>query len=162
VYVGVSDLREIEHVFTFKIATTASELEECFRIRELVFIVEQNVPIDIERDEYDATAIHFLAFDNDEAIGTARVVLKDNGHTAKIGRVAVLPSRRGEGIGKGLIMEIEKSSVLRDVNDFRLDAQVQALSFYERLGYEAYGKEFSDADIMLRSMLKPVKRPLVG
>ena len=88
---------------TIKPANTKSELEECFRLREEVFIIEQSVPVDRERDEHDATALHFLALVDGKPVGTARVVLKDNGTVAKIQRVAVCRSKRGMGIGKRLI-----------------------------------------------------------
>ena len=78
-----------EKHITIKTADTKSELEECFRLREEVFIIEQSVPVDMERDEHDATALHFLALIDAKPVGTARVVLKDNGTVAKIGRVAV-------------------------------------------------------------------------
>jgi predicted GNAT family N-acyltransferase len=105
---------------TIKPANTKSELEECFRLREEVFIIEQSVPVDRERDEHDATALHFLALVDAKPVGTARVVLKDNGTAAKIQRVAVRRSNRGMGIGKRLIAAIEEAPVLEGVDHFIL------------------------------------------
>ena len=70
------------------------------RSRFTVFVDEQNVPPELEPDEYDADALHLLAVDpaTGEAIGTARIVDKGNG-VAKIGRVAILKEWRGRGIG---------------------------------------------------------------
>ncbi len=132
---------------TIKPANTKSELEECFRLREEVFIIEQSVPVDRERDEHDATALHFLALVDAKPVGTARVVLKDNGTVAKIQRVAVCRSKRGMGIGKRLIAAIEEAPVLEGVDHFLLEAQTHALQFYARMGYHAYGEEFMDAGI---------------
>jgi predicted GNAT family N-acyltransferase len=132
---------------TIKTANTKSELEECFRLREEVFIIEQSVPVDMERDEHDATALHFLALVDAKSVGTARVVLKDNGTVAKIGRVAVCRSKRGMGIGKRLISAIEEAPALEGVDLFILEAQTHALQFYARMGYQAYGEEFMDAGI---------------
>jgi predicted GNAT family N-acyltransferase len=81
-------------------------------------------------------------------------VLRDNGTSAKIGRVAVRRSNRGFGIGKSLIAAIEGDPDLRHVHRFLLDAQTHALQFYARLGYEAYGEEFMDAGIPHRHMKK--------
>lgn len=114
---------------------------------------EQNVPIEEERDEFDAAALHFLALRNGMGIGTARVVLKDNGATAKIGRVAVLRSARGLGVGAALIRHIEGSV---DAATYSLDAQTHALPFYERLGYSAHGEEFMEAGIPHFHMSKRV------
>ena len=68
---------------TIKSANTKGEIEECFRLREEVFIIEQSVPVDLERDEHDASALHFLALVDAKPVGTACVVLKDNGTVAK-------------------------------------------------------------------------------
>ena len=60
-------------------------IDEIKKIRTTVFIEEQNVPEELEWDEYDDTSTHFLAYYNDTPVGTARL-LKD-GH---IGRMAIL------------------------------------------------------------------------
>jgi predicted GNAT family N-acyltransferase len=145
-------------MITIRAATTKQDVADCFRIREEVFIVEQSVPVDLERDEYDSKALHFIALADGQSVGTARVVLRDNGMSAKIGRVAVCRSNRGFGIGKLLISAIEGNPDLRHVDNFLLDTQTHALQFYARLGYEAYGEEFLDAGIPHRHMKKRNRR----
>jgi len=124
-----------------------NELHMCLRIRREVFIEEQQVPEELELDEYDATALHFIALDGMHPVATARVLLKEGGKTAKIGRVAVLKQARGSGIGKNLMQFLEKAPDLAHVSSFVLEAQTHALAFYERLGYRAHGEEFMDAGI---------------
>ena len=141
-------------MITIRAANTAQDLEECFRIREEVFIGEQHVPADLERDGDDSKALHFMALADGRSVGTARVVFGDDGASAKIGRVAVSRSNRGLGIGKLLIAAIEAAPDLRGVDHFLLDAQTHALQFYEGLGYEAYDDEFVDAGIPHRHMRK--------
>ncbi len=119
----------------------------CWDIRFTVFVQEQNVPLEHERDEHDAAALHVLARADGAALGTARVVFKDAGMTAKIGRVAVLQAARGQGIGAALIRFIEQHPAVRDVRVFALDAQSQALRFYENLGYAAASEVFMEAGI---------------
>jgi ElaA protein len=108
----------------------------------------------MERDEHDSKALHFIALADGQSVGTARAVLRDNGTSAKIGRVAVRRSNRGLGIGELLIAAIEETADLRYVRNFLVDAQTHALQFYARLGYEAYGEEFMDAGIPHRHMKK--------
>jgi len=139
-----------------KLATTPIDITQCLRIRETVFVAEQNVPLELEHDEFDRVALHFLVSDDGVPIATARVVFKDDGATAKIGRVAVLASQRGAGIGKLLMTAIEAAPELAGADKFGLEAQIQALGFYERLGYRAYGEEFLDAGIPHRFMEKRV------
>jgi ElaA protein len=120
----------------------SEDFQKCFDIRMAVFVHEQNVPPEDERDEFDATGIHFLAELNGEPAGTARLLLKDG--YAKITRVAVLRSARGLHIGQALMRHAEAASPLPH---FVLTAQTQALKFYEQLGYEQEGEEFLEAGI---------------
>lgn len=131
---------------------TDPEFERCFQIRLEVFVHEQNVPAEEERDEYDAGALHFLASEAGIALGTARVVLK-HGATAKIGRVAVARQARGRGVGAALMRHIENAV---PASEYLLDAQTHALPFYAGLGYSAFGDEFMEAGIPHRHMRKRV------
>ena len=71
---------------------------EAERVRAMVFIAEQKVPRELEFDEDDKTAEHFIAFDARHMVtGCARLL--DNG---RIGRVAVLRPFRGRGIGEAV------------------------------------------------------------
>lgn len=121
------------------------DLETCLEIRRRVFIEEQNVPEDLERDALDATAAHFLAHLNGKAVGTARVVIK--GAEAKIGRVAVLKGARGTRQGQALIAACVDWARAQGCVRAILGAQIDALGFYEKLGFAAYGEIFDDAGI---------------
>ena len=128
-----------------------TDLTVSLSIRYDVFVVEQNVPVELERDELDAMALHFLGRVDDVPTGTARIVVKDD--TGKIGRVAVLKAARGNGLGTALVRtcldELRKTpGVMRAA----LGAQLDALGFYERLGFVAYGDVFDDAGIDHRMM----------
>lgn len=121
------------------------ELPALLEVRRVVFIVGQNVPEHEERDGRDDQALHYIALEGDQTIGTARILVTDG--IGKIGRVAVLAERRGKSIGRKL-MEF----MLRDLRDSglseaRLAAQTHALGFYEALGFVPYGDEFLDAGI---------------
>ena len=71
------------------------------RIREKVFIAEQAVPPELEWDTEDPQAVHFLAYEGDYAIGTARL-LPDG----QIGRVSVLKDWRGLNVGDALLAAV--------------------------------------------------------
>lgn len=116
-------------------------------IRRVVFIVEQQVPVEEEWDGRDDACRHFLAVQDGTPVGTARL-LPD----AHIGRVAVLAEARGRGIGVAL-MRAAIEAARRDGHPrVALAAQTHALAFYERLGFQAVGGEFLDAGIAHRSM----------
>ena len=133
-----------------KIAVT-DDLDACMAIRMKVFVEEQNVPAELERDEYDAAALHLLATAEDgRPIGTARLLI--DGDRAKIGRVAVLRAARGTGAGAALMRAALDELRARGVRMAGLGAQTHAIGFYERLGFAAYGLEYDDAGIPHRDM----------
>ncbi len=139
------------------IISRVTDPTDCFAVRHTVFVGEQNVPVDLERDALDATAIHLLATHGDQPVGTARIVVK--GDTGKIGRVCVLRKQRGTGLGAALIRTALE--ILRDtpgVTRAALGAQIDALGFYEKLGFTAYGDVFDDAGIEHRMMERRVTR----
>ena len=127
------------------IVESPGEFDECFRIRTTVFVEEQEVPLELEMDDYDAVATHFLLRDGEIALGTARLV--DKHGLAKIGRVAVVKEARGRGLGLLLMQAVIDEAKRRGFTESVLDAQTYAVPFYARLGYIAEGEEFDDAGI---------------
>lgn len=117
-------------------------------IRRVVFIDEQRVPQEEEWDGRDAECVHFLAMLNGKPIGTARLL--PDGH---IGRVAVLSSARGTGIGYQLMEATIDAARAAGHTRAALSAQLHALAFYERLGFVAHGDVFMDAGIPHREMV---------
>ena len=92
--------------------------ETCLDIRMRVFVGEQNVPVEEERDSYEESSQHFLALWKSEAAGTARAIVKEPGRI-KIGRVAVLAPYRKLGIGVALMQAVEArfaGSVWKTIN----------------------------------------------
>ncbi|MBX5480888.1 MAG: GNAT family N-acetyltransferase [Myxococcaceae bacterium] len=128
-----------------------AELFQALAIREVVFIEEQHVPEGIERDEEDARAYHLLAMQGGHAIGTGRLVMLpkppegESGQWAQVGRMAVLQSHRKSGIGSKLMNALEAEARRRGVNGILLHAQVYALEFYKKHGYEPVGGVFEEA-----------------
>ena len=122
------------------------DLETCLMLRRVVFIEEQNVPAEDELDDLDEGAIHLLAFEDDEPVGTARIVVA--GSTGKIGRVCVLRPHRGTGIGADLIKAaLDQMRDMDGVTTAKLGAQVDAVGFYQALGFATYGDVYMDAGI---------------
>lgn len=139
------------------VSTVSSKeaIQDCLNIREAVFIKEQNVPHELEQDDYDwSTAIHFLAHMNEQPVGTARIILKQDETIAKIGRVAVLKEYRGKNIGAEIIKTIEACPLFQTIDRFILESQTHAIPFYNQLGYVAEGDEFMDAGIPHKLMVK--------
>lgn len=131
------------------------DIAACRALRRAVFMDEQGISEADEMDDLDPVALHILACDDGTPVGTARLLLA--APVGKIGRVCVLASHRGRGLGAGLIRAAEE--VLRTrpgVTTARLGAQLHALGFYEKLGYAAHGPAYDDAGIPHRTMDRPL------
>lgn len=130
--------------------TTEEQLKEALNIRKDVFVEEQQVPIDLEIDDYDrldADAHHILIkYDGDYA-ATGRVIYYDK-ESAKMQRIAVRKPYRSKGLGRVLLMAMETQARELKLLYSILDAQCQAEGFYSKLGYVTISDEpFDDAGI---------------
>jgi predicted GNAT family N-acyltransferase len=115
-------------------------------IREAVFIREQNVPAELEWDEFDAQCLHFLAFNPEgNPVGTARLLL--NGTAGVLGRMAVLKEWRARGVGSALVHGLLAEAEKRGITELALHAQAHAGGFYERFGFRTEGRQFMEAGI---------------
>ncbi len=112
-------------------------------VRHEVFIVEQQVPPELELDEFDAVSAHAVAYsEGGEAVATGRLL--PDGH---IGRVAVLKSWRGRGIGRQIMLALMQQAQRHGLPGVALSAQYHACSFYEALGFQAEGDIYMEAGI---------------
>lgn len=118
-------------------------------IREIVFVVEQEVPPEIEYDEFEESSTHILARLGGQAVGTARWRETKQGY--KLERFAVLAEYRGLGVGARMVSYI--ISQINSGNCIYLNSQVSAINFYSRLGFQATSDIFYEAAIPHRKMV---------
>ncbi|MFZ5505655.1 MAG: GNAT family N-acetyltransferase [Pseudomonadota bacterium] len=116
-------------------------------IRREVFIVEQQVPEEMEWDADDATSVHALALLDGQPVGCGRLL--SDGH---IGRMAVCAPHRSRGIGRALLQSLLAEAKRRGMREVVLHAQMHALRFYEAQGFVADGPLFDEAGIAHRRM----------
>ncbi|MFD0670205.1 GNAT family N-acetyltransferase [Cohnella sp. GCM10027633] len=137
--------------------TNEEQLEQALVIRFAVFVDEQGVPSDLEKDEYDASpesCNHHLLLDGETALATGRWKTFEPG-VAKMQRIAVLQASRGQGLGKTLLEAMERDAKAHGYHSSLLDAQCSAEAFYRKLGYETISAEpFLDAGIEHVRMVK--------
>ncbi|MDN4477103.1 GNAT family N-acetyltransferase [Demequina lignilytica] len=144
---------------------TAAQLEDAMRVRFAVFVDEQGVSPEVERDaqDDDPRTVHVIAYaDSGEPLGTGRLLAPhtdefhaDHGAmdpaTPHIGRLAVVAEARGTGAGRVLMEALHDAARQRYAVDGRvrveLSAQDQAMPFYARLGYVAHGEGYLDEGI---------------
>ena len=117
-------------------------------VRIAVFVVEQGVPEDIERDDFDAVSRHAIARDAGGAVVATGRLLPD-GH---IGRMAVAAPLRAKGVGGAVLEALVAEAVHTGLAEVALNAQLHALAFYRRHGFAEYGDVFMEAGIPHRAM----------
>lgn len=129
--------------------------KDALAIRYKVFVEEQKVPSDLEIDEFEERSIYGVLYDSDQAVATVRIYSLGNS-TYKVQRVAVLKDLRGQGLGKRLMLDVEKKAKEMNVAHLKLDSQNTAIPFYQKLGYKISSDEFLDAGILHHTMIKKI------
>jgi predicted GNAT family N-acyltransferase len=131
-------------------AVTNELLEEAIKVRFEVFVDEQKVPAELERDEYDETPAschHFVMKEDGKAIAAGRWKEYEPG-VVKLQRIAVLLPYRGTGVGRQLITAMEADAKSKGYTAAILGAQCTAEGFYRKLGYMTVSDEpYMDAGI---------------
>ena len=122
--------------------------EDAQRVRIEVFVIEQNVPMELEWDEGDEVSIHAVAYD-EQGLPVATGRLLPDGH---IGRMAVCQPLRGQGVGRQVLQALLEQARQEGHAELVLHAQRHAVPFYERMGFACEGEEFIEVDIPHRRM----------
>jgi len=136
--------------FTVRLTDWARDALRLTAVRRSVFIEEQSIPESLEWDDADLACVHALACTGaGEAIGCGRLIA--DGH---IGRLAVLPGWRRRGVGAALLASLVEAARLHGHRRVALNAQVHAMAFYARYGFEAEGPTFAEAGIPHRAMVR--------
>ncbi|HEY5994511.1 MAG TPA: GNAT family N-acetyltransferase [Gallionellaceae bacterium] len=141
------------HAFTVSLVSWHDGEPLLRAVRETVFMREQHVPAELEWDGLDEASRHALAVSaKGDAIGCGRIVPPSGQDPARIGRLAVLREWRGKKVGTALLEALLDYARSKNYPRVMLSAQVQALEFYRRFGFEEEGVEYLDAGIPHVSM----------
>jgi predicted GNAT family N-acyltransferase len=111
-------------------------------VRRAVFVNEQGIDETLEWDEYDACSTHAVAWLDDQAVATGRL-LPDG----KIGRMAVLKPFRHSGIGRSVLLALLALAREHGLQQVKLSAQETAKAFYTKNGFEPLGDPHMEVGI---------------
>lgn len=135
-----------------KVVSNKDELKDAYSVRYNVFVKEQNVPEDLEIDEFENSSTHFVMYDDRTPIGAGRIRPADG--YGKVERICISSSYRGKGLGKSIMKFIEDTAPKLGFNQLKLNSQTHAEQFYKSIGYETISGEFMDAGIPHVTMIK--------
>ena len=132
--------------YIVRFASTAEERDAAFALRRTVFEEEQGIPRPLDRDQHDANADHVVVLEDGRCVGTGRVVRVDQ-RSCQIGRMAVASPDRCRGIGAAVLEALERMARLRGLKEISVHAQLPAIPFYEKRGFEKLGEPFLDQGV---------------
>jgi len=133
-------------------ARSGAEVSAALSLREHVFAGEQGVDPSADRDGRDHEALHLVAVEGKDVVGTCRLVL--DGARARLGRLAVSRSRRRAGLGAALLAEADRQARSAGARRIELHAQLPARELYVRDGYSEQGEVFVEEGIEHVAMAK--------
>jgi len=121
------------------------DISEIRFIRQEVFIEEQKISEEEEFDEYDAQALHLIIYVDEQPAATGRIW--HDGHTFRIGRLAVLKKFRGQKIGDLALRLLLYKSFTSGAEVVEISAQTYIVPLYKKFGFKEYGEEYIEAGI---------------
>ncbi len=145
-YVG--RVKELE----IKIVQTDEQLQDAYQVRKEVFVEEQNVPVELEIDELEKMATHFVGYSEGKPIAASRIRFQND--YGKMERICIRKDFRGKGYGKDILLFMENYAKENGLNKAKLHGQIQAEKFYQKLGYKTVSDQFMDAGIPHVEMIK--------
>ncbi|MEG3895503.1 MULTISPECIES: GNAT family N-acetyltransferase [unclassified Microcoleus] len=117
------------------------ELEEMFYQRWLVLRSPLGMEIGSERDNHEDGALHLIAMCDRKIIASARL-RELSPKLGSISYVAVLPEFQNQGIGTKLIENLIAKAQEKNLKAVRLMSRINAIKFYQRLGFSEQDKPF--------------------
>ena len=123
------------------------EKEVIRHIRDRVFAVEQGIDPKLDWDGKDGQAVHLLAFFQQLPVAVARMREVSSGDSVKLERLAVLSDYRRQGIGSELVYTAIAYGKEQGYQHIVLNAQIQTVDFYRKIGFESIGSPFQEAGI---------------
>ena len=99
-------------------------------------------------EELDSEKDNMLiaAFEDERILGCCMLVEEQPG-TVRLRQMAVLNDLQGKGIGRALMNFAENLARDRGYKILRMHARVNAVGFYEKVGYRVHGDQFVEVTI---------------
>ena len=125
-----------------------TELYAIMRLRQEVFIVEQNCPY-LDADGKDFKSYHLMGYAGNDLVAYSRIVKPGVSYEeVSIGRVVSSNQHRGLAYGRQLMAEsIAQTEKLYGLVPIRIGAQQYLQKFYESFGFERQGESYMEDGI---------------
>jgi len=124
------------------------ECDDILRLRYDILRKPLNMEFEVNDIAEEYTDIHLGCYHahHQQLLGCLLLRPVDN-HTMKMRQVAVDEDYQGAGIGKMLVDYSEKLCKAHEIQQIKLHARMNAVPFYEKMGYLKKGKLFKEVGI---------------
>ncbi len=146
--------------YRYELAEAFYDISKCLEVRRQVFVEGQGIAQDQELDGLDHCCIHFICRHTQVNFGgglttiapvaTGRIL--PCGDTAKIQRVAVVETHQKKGVGAGIMKAMIDYARSKNFAQVLLGSQVDAVGFYKKLGFDAFGEQYKEVGILHQNM----------
>lgn len=136
------------------------ELYEILKLRQEVFIVEQDCPY-LDADGKDLIAHHVIVRLNNKIVAYTRLLDKGVSYSefSSVGRLINSKEVRGQGVGKKLMMySIDKIKELYPETNIKISAQSYLIKFYQTFGFQKIGPSYLEDNIPHNAMVLNVHK----
>jgi YbgC/YbaW family acyl-CoA thioester hydrolase len=125
--------------------------QDASQVRTEVFVQEQGVPLQMEWDEQDATAVHAVVYNQlDMPLATGRLLVAGAEHGPRVGQIGRMAAKRvlrGTHLGRSVLAALVQQAQARGDRQVILHAQRSAAAFYAKAGFAEHGEPFEEVGI---------------
>lgn len=122
-----------------------SDCKDAFYVREEVFVKGQEIDKHIVFDDIDKKAIHVVVYEDDQPVGSGRLVNNDNEYL--IGRIGVLEHKRGNYYGDLIVRMLIQKAFDLGAQEIIIHSQLPPVQFYKKIGFIEFGDVYKEASI---------------
>ncbi|MGG5312689.1 GNAT family N-acetyltransferase [Enterococcus sp. DIV2381] len=124
-----------------------------YTLRYAIFVLEQEIPAHLEFDGKDAYYPNLVRFHQEQPIATLRYQ-KLNDAKVQFDRFCVAKDWRKRGIGREMLQTAEKRAKSDAFQEIYLVAEMAAVPFYEKQGYQPFSDPLIEDGILCQQMRK--------
>ena len=123
-----------------------AEYEQMLKLRDEILRKPLGLHFSPDEVEKEKSNLHIVAYEDERMLGCCMLVEEDP-QTVRLRQMAVINDLQGKGIGRALMQFAENLARDRGYQKITMHARKNAMGFYEKLGYQKVGKEFSEITI---------------
>lgn len=138
---------------TVRTPETMKEWEDYYDLRYRILRAPLGKPRGSEKNEGDATGIHFALYEDNQLLAIARLDEASPG-VSQVRFVAAEDGMKGKGLGRIIMNAVESRSKQLGHKKMILHARDYAVDFYLRLGYTKVNKSYKLFDVLQHYLME--------